>query len=230
MMQGLMGTLLVASVAGAFGAADPMLSARDRQDRAALARIAAEAGTAADRQSNDAAAQHRAAVAASYLAEVSLEQRDKSAAQSAATGGMRYAEKAVALEPQNGGHYRVLGTLYGQVIPANVLMGLKYGKRAQEAIAKAVELSPGSAAAYLARGVGNYYLPAMFGGGPEVAIRDIRKAIEIDPKSADAYLWLGLALRKTNQNADARKAFEQSLRLNPNRLWAKQQLEKTPPQ
>jgi tetratricopeptide (TPR) repeat protein len=91
-------------------------------------------------------------------------------------------------------------------------------------------LNPRSGPAYLARGVGNYYLPPMFGGGPDAAIQDIRKSIELEPKSADAYLWLGLALRKANRNADARKAFEQSLKLNPNRLWARQQLEKTPPQ
>ena len=51
----------------------------------------------------------------------------------------------------------------------------------------------------------------MFGGGPELAIRDIRRAIELDPKSAEAYLWLGLALRKTHHNAEAREAFTKSL-------------------
>ena len=31
-----------------------------------------------------------------------------------------------------------------------------------------------------------------------------------------------------NRNADARQALQKSLQLNPARLWAKQQLEKTP--
>ena len=83
-------------------------------------------------------------------------------------------------------------------------------------------------ASYLARGIGNYYKPAMFGGGPDLAIRDIRRAIELDPKSAEAFLWLGLALRKTHHNAEARKAFTKSLELNPNRIWTRQQLDKTP--
>ena len=59
-------------------------------------------------------------------------------------------------------------------------------------------------------------------------IKDFRKAIELNPKNADAWLWLGVALRRSNQAAEAQKAFERSLELNPNRVWAKQQLEKTP--
>ena len=55
------------------------------------------------------------------------------------------------------------------------------------------------------------------------------KAIALDPKSDEAYLWLGLAQRKANRNGDARKAFSKSLELNPNRVWTRQQLEKTPP-
>ena len=50
------------------------------------------------------------------------------------------------------------------------------------------------------------------------------------PQAAEAYLWLGLALRKENNNAEARKAFAKALELNPNRVWARQQLEKTPAQ
>ena len=42
------------------------------------------------------------------------------------------------------------------------------------------------------------------------------------------YLFLGLSLRDQNQNAEARQAIAKSLELNPNRAWARQQLEKTP--
>ncbi len=52
----------------------------------------------------------------------------------------------------------------------------------------------------------------------------------LDANSADAHLWLGIALRKLNRNAEARKEFERAAKLNPARIWAKQQLEKTPPQ
>jgi tetratricopeptide (TPR) repeat protein len=110
------------------------------------------------------------------------------------------------------------------------LAGLKYGSCALKSVNKAIELDPKSSEAYLSHGVGNYYMPAAFGGGMEPAIKDFEKAIELNPKSADAYLWLGIALRKENKNPEARKAFAKSLELNPNRIWAKQQLEKTPAQ
>ncbi len=92
---------------------------------------------------------------------------------------------------------------------------------------KAIELDPKSSMAYLGHGVGNYYLPSAFGGGIDLAVKDFRKAIELNPKNADAWLWLGVALRRSNQAGEAQKAFERSLELNPNRVWAKQQLDKT---
>jgi Tfp pilus assembly protein PilF len=61
-----------------------------------------------------------------------------------------------------------------------------------------------------------------------LAIKDFQKAIDLDPRSADAHLWMGVALRKSGRNADARKSFQKALDLNPQRVWAKQQLEKTP--
>jgi Flp pilus assembly protein TadD len=66
------------------------------------------------------------------------------------------------------------------------------------------------------------------GGGTKVAIPDFEKAIQLDPKNSEAYLWLGLSLRKENRDAEARQAFAKALELNPNRVWAKQQLDKTP--
>jgi Tfp pilus assembly protein PilF len=116
------------------------------------------------------------------------------------------------------------------VIPANVLAGLKYGRCALDSINKAIELDPKSAIAYVSRGVGNYYLPGAFGGGPDVALKDLQKAVQLDPKLDEAHLWMGIVLRKLNRNADARAAFTRALQLNPNRVWTKQQFEKTPAQ
>jgi tetratricopeptide (TPR) repeat protein len=134
----------------------------------------------------------------------------------------------VALKPDVAEYHRILGALYGQIVPVNLLAGLSYGKKSQDSIAKAIELDPKSSAAYLTRGIGNYYVPQGLGGGLDLAIKDFQKAIELNPKSDEAYLWLGLAMRKSNRNADARKALSKSLELNPNRVWTKQQIEKTP--
>lgn len=214
-------------IAGFMAAAPSVLeTARDRQDRAALEKVVDDYSAAAAKTPNDAAAQYRLALAASYLAEVAIEQRDKKQAQQAAERGIKAGEKAVALKPGDPECYRLLGTLYGQAI-TDILSGLSYGPRAREAIGKAVAQAPKSSSVYVARGVGNYYLPAQLGGGTDLAIADFRKAIELDSRNAEAWLWLGIALRKDKKDAEARQAFTRSLELNPNRVWARQQLDKT---
>ncbi|MBL8217179.1 MAG: tetratricopeptide repeat protein [Bryobacterales bacterium] len=203
-------------------------SARDKQDRAALEKVVQGLQSAAAAKPNDDAAHYRLALAQSYLAEISLELRQKNEARNAAVAGIKAAEKAVELKPSVGEYHRILGTLCGQVVPANVLAGLKYARCAMDSVNKSVELNPKSADAWLSHGVGNYYLPAQFGGGVPLAIEDIKKAVALDPKSADAWMWLGVAYRKANNNTEARKALEKSLQLNPKRVWTKELLDKTP--
>lgn len=210
-----------------FAAAD-LEEARDRQDRAALQAALADLRPRAEKAPQDDAAHYRVALAASYLAEVALEARDRTAARAAAETGIRSAERAVELKPGVSEYHRILGALCGQIIPANVLLALRYGECARRSVEKALELDPKSAKAWLSRGVGNYYLPPAFGGGVEAAIRDLEKALELDARLADAHLWLGVALRKAGRAAEARRAITRSLELNPRRAWARQQLEKTP--
>lgn len=217
---------LVVAVPLAAAALD-LEAARDRQDRAALDKLAAESAALAEKSPKDADAQYRAALAASYVAEVALEVRDKDKAQKTADGGIKAAERAIAIKP-TAEYYRVLGTLYGQAAAGgNMLSIVSYGKKARDAVAKALEMDPQAARNWLARGIGNYYMAAL-SGGQDAAIADMKKAIELDPKLADAYLWLGVSLRKARRNAEARQAFQKSLELNPRRVWAKEQLEKTP--
>jgi tetratricopeptide (TPR) repeat protein len=212
-------------------AADDLNKLRDRQDRPGLDAHAAALQAAAEKTPNDADAWYHAAIAYSYVAEVAMEVRDKNAAQRAAEIGAGDADKAIALNGKNAEYYRVLGTLCGQIIPANPIMGaLTYGRRAKDALDKAIEMDPKSARAFVAHGVGYYYLPVNFGGGPDNAIKDFRQALALDPKSADAYLWMGIALKKQHQNAQAREALTKSLQLDPDRVWTKDQLEKTPAQ
>ena len=142
----------------AAAAPSPLEMARDKQDRAALTEMAAQAGAAAAKAPNDAEAQYHAALANSYLAEVAIELRDRKAGRQTAEQGIKFAEKAVALKPANAEYYRILGTLYGQAV-TDIMSGLSYGPKAKDAINKAVEKAPKSSMMYVARGVGNYYRP-----------------------------------------------------------------------
>ena len=210
-------------------ASDDLVLLRDHQDRQALEARASALQTAAEKRPGDADGWYRGALAWSYAAEVAMETGDKKGSGRLAETGAALADKAIGINGGNAEYYRILGTLCGQIIPANPLAGiLVYGKKAKEALDKAVAMDPKSAGASLAHGVGYYYLPANFGGGPENAIKDFQRAIMLNPKSAEAWLWLGIAQRKENQNAKAHEALAKSLALDPERNWTKQQLAKTP--
>jgi Flp pilus assembly protein TadD len=209
-------------------AAGELEKARDAQDRATLDRLAAQFSATAQQQANNAGAQYQAAVAHSYVAEVAIEVRDNEKARAAAEAGIKAAERAVTLKGDSSEYHRILGTLCGQVIPAAKLAGLSRGKCALSEVNRAIELDPKSSLNYLSHGVGNYYLPSGFGGGVDLAVKDFQKAIDLDPKNAEAYMWLGIAQRKAGHHAEARKALQKSVELNPARVWAKQQLDKTP--
>src|ERR1700685_4269862 len=100
-------------MAAFFAAANPALeTARDLQDRPALEKLAADSAAAAEKAPNDAEAQYGAAVAASYLAEVALELKDKKLAEDVAERGIKAAERGVALMPGVAVYYVTLGTLY----------------------------------------------------------------------------------------------------------------------
>ena len=208
-----------------------LMHARNAQDQAALARIASQASARADKETGDALAQYGAALAQSTLAEVGMELRDKSLSRTATETGMKSAERAVALKPEVAEYHRIYGTLCGQAAAAVGGLGaLKFGHCALDEVNKALQLDARSAMNYLSRGIGNYYLPPALGGGVDLAMKDFEKAAELDRKLAEAHLWMGVALRKSNRNADARKEFQKGLELDPSRVWAKEQLEKTPAQ
>ena len=224
-------TFLAATVCAAASVVNPDLkAARDRQDLPALDHFIAEYQGAAKASPQSADAQYQWALAQSYAAEVAMEVHDKRKSEAYAEGGMDPVLKAVELNGNSAEYHRLHGALCGQVIPANPFLGaMKYGQCAKDEIDKAIALDNKLALAYVSRGVGNYYLPAQMGGGLDVALKDFDTAIKLNPKLDEAYLWKGVTLRKANRDADARQAFAEALKLNPNRAWAKEQLDKTPP-
>jgi tetratricopeptide (TPR) repeat protein len=190
---------------------------------ATLKRLAAEQSATA----KDAAAFYQAAKTQFFTAEVALEKRDKATSGAAAEAGIALAKKAVTSQPNNSEFHRLLGSLCGQSIPANLFLAMKYGRCALDEVEKAVSLDPKSAINYVSRGVGNYYLPAQFGGSLEKALQDFDKAIQLDAKLSEAFLWKGIALRKANRIREAQDALSKAVQLNPERSWAQEQLAKT---
>ena len=208
---------------------DGLIKARDRQDRAALEKIVgdtAQRGRATTQGCG--LAIPAGAQAESYAAEVAIEVRDKLASQKRRASRHRCGREGrgpeAGLVPNTSAFWERCAA---RSSPATRSAAIKYGKCALEAVNKAIELDPKASINYVSHGVGNYYLPPAFGGGMDLAIKDFRKAIELNPKNEDAWLWLGIALRRSNQPEEARKAIAKSLELNPDRAWAKQQFAKT---
>ena len=113
--------------------------ARDAQDRPRLERLAAQLSADADKQTGDAQTQYGAALAQSTLAEVAEEVRDKVQARTAADAGMKYAERAITLNPNSAEYHRLLGTLCGQAAGAVGGFGaLKYGRCALDEVNKEI--------------------------------------------------------------------------------------------
>jgi tetratricopeptide (TPR) repeat protein len=205
----------------------PLEDARDRQDGAALDRSIVELRAAS--ANGQPQALYQLATAYSYAAEVAIEVKDKAKAETLAESGIDAIKNALRTRENSSEYHRLLGELCGQVIPANPIAGaLKYGSCARDEINKALELDSKNALAYVSRGVGNYYLPAALGGSLDAAVKDFDAAIALNPQLDEAYLWKGIALRKNKQLAAARTALETAWKLNPNRIWIKQQLDKTP--
>jgi len=223
----LMLTVVVAGLAS--GLMNDLTAARDRQDLSSLDACIGKSKQAAQADPKKADLQYQLALAYSYAAEVATELHDKKKAESYAENGMESAKQALASNNGNAEYHRLLGDLCGQVIPANPLLGaLKYGQCARDEIEKAIQLDAKLALAYVSQGVGNYYLPSSMGGGIGLALKDFDKAISLNSNLAEAYLWKGIALRKAGRNGEARQVLEKALQLDPNRLWVRQQLDKTP--
>jgi len=107
-----------------------------------------------------------------------------------------------------------------------VFTGLSYGKRAQEAINKAVDKDPKSPAVYVARGVGNYYLPA-----PWAAESHWRLGLS-QGHSTGREERRGLALAgpepaQAEPEPGSSRRIRQSARAEPESYLVKQQLDKT---
>jgi tetratricopeptide (TPR) repeat protein len=144
---------------------------------------------------------------------------------------MRTAERAVTLKPDVAEYHRIYGTLCGQAAAAVGGLGaLRFGRCALDEVNKALQMDARAPMNYLSRGIGNYYLPQALGGGIDLALKDFEKAAELDRQLSEPHLWMGVVLRKLNRNGEARKEFQKSVELDPSRVWARQQLEKTPAQ
>jgi tetratricopeptide (TPR) repeat protein len=139
--------------------------------------------------------------------------------------GVTAVSVAIERSPSSSPYHTTLGELYGQLAAFSGVIGkMRFGRLAAGAYARALELDPRNALAYVGAGIGKLETPAMFGGSPDEAIRAFHRARELDPDCDEAWIWEGIARRRQGAVADARAAFNHALRINPRSDHAKREL------
>jgi tetratricopeptide (TPR) repeat protein len=129
----------------------------------------------------------------------------------------------------------LLASAIGQRIGSNPLRGMTMGPRADRWMQRAVQTDPENPRVWLLRGIGAIFKPRMFGGGLDRAEADLRKAIELfeqdDPRPpapawghGEAWIWLGQALVRQGNPAEARAAYLTALEHEPENAWLREVL------
>jgi tetratricopeptide (TPR) repeat protein len=123
--------------------------------------------------------------------------------------------------------YALLSSCYGNLIGTQPLKGMTLGPRSGAAVDKAVRMAPDNPRVWFQKGLGSYYTPKMFGGGREKAFEELTHAVELYKKEGqlpslhpqwgydEAYAWIGQIYRGQGQVEEARKAYEEGLKINP---------------
>jgi tetratricopeptide (TPR) repeat protein len=128
-------------------------------------------------------------------------------------------------------HSAVVGQQIGL---GGMMAGMRLGPRASDLMDRAIEADATNPRVWLLHGVSAVYAPAMFGGGLERAEERLRKATTLFAAApaappapgapswghADAYVWLGQVLEKRGKPAEALRAYERAVELQPGYRWA----------
>ncbi len=160
-------------------------------------------------------------------------QNDKGNAEKFVDDGIKHLEKSIELKSDFAEGYALLGSLLGNKIALNPMLGMNLGMKSSANIKKAFDLDPENPRISLIAGESAYYTPKMFGGGKDKAMEHIEKAIAYfktyKPKAPvmptwgedEAYTYSGLIQSDLGELDAAKKSFQHALEINPDNLWVK---------
>jgi tetratricopeptide (TPR) repeat protein len=140
--------------------------------------------------------------------------------------GIRWAEKAAQLNPDDGEVHALLGDLYGEkIMLGDMFTAMDYGPKSGNENKKAFELAPKNAKVLAAQGRRFLNAPDFAGGDPKKGVSFFEDSLKKDPKSAETWVWLSKAYKKTNQPEKRKDAIEKALKLDPANLLAKMEMD-----
>ena len=137
------------------------------------------------------------------------------------------AQTATTLRPAVALPSAVLADLLGRKISlGGFFSGIRYSGRIREALDRARALGPDDVDVHLAIGRHQLHTPSAYGGSVEKAIESFRRAADLDPSRAAAHLWLGRALERAGNRAEALIHYRKALQIEPGYVDAQASLDK----
>jgi tetratricopeptide (TPR) repeat protein len=105
----------------------------------------------------------------------------------------------------------------------------------QEELAQAMRIGKENPRLWLVNGIGSFFTPAQWGGGPEIALEHLTKAETLfktdrpgkampDWGRAETYAWLGIVHQKLGHKEESKLAYQEALRLEPGFGWVRDTL------
>jgi tetratricopeptide (TPR) repeat protein len=170
---------------------------------------------------------------ADYRLGVVAYRMDKEKAIAYLDSAVDHLEMAIQKESDFAEAHALLSSCYGMKISYAPMKAIFLGPKSGAEMNKAKAISPENPRIALLDAIGTYNTPALFGGGKDKGLDELKKAAELfdrwskaDPLlpdwgTAEVYAWIGLAYVDRNETILARKAFEHALRINPDYGWVK---------
>jgi tetratricopeptide (TPR) repeat protein len=130
--------------------------------------------------------------------------------------------------------YVLRRALMGQSI-TDAGSGMAMAQPMEEQLAQAMRTGKENPRVWLVNGVGSFFTPAQWGGGPEAALEQLNRAEAYfksdrpgkgmpDWGRAETYAWLGIVHQKLGHKEESRRAYQEALRLEPGFVWVKEAL------
>lgn len=170
---------------------------------------------------------------AQQYSDLVVEQPDPDAKKRYARTALDYAERAVALQPDNAVNELSLAVCYGKLATySDTRTKVDYSRQVRRHAERALALDPGYAWAHhlLGRwhrevaelsGTARFFVRLLYGGLPEASFADavthLEKAVALEPQVPSHAVELGFAYAAAGRADDARRSWERSLQL-PARL------------
>jgi len=172
----------------------------------------------------------RAALTVAELRRVDYEEQDLDAIKRRALGreideAAEVGREALDDIGETSEKYRLKSELMATMIRSKY-RGSQMGDEMFDAAAKAVELDPSNAKAFVVAARKPLYSPESRGGDVEQALKLLNHAIELNPDLERAYVFRGVAYQELGQTEKAVADWQKALEINPNSRLAKLQLKR----